>query len=180
MLSTARHWHDLRINGLRIIGFHFVIREMDGMPFHEWTPEKQLERLDRDFENVIDHFMRHDWGEPQSKVGARRTPALESFIDSGQLVIRMDLPGVDPKDVEVKVAGTILTIRGSRAIASAEQHRHFMHREIGYGSFERAISIPKGVKQEDITAAWRNGVIELIVPLPEGVEIKRVPLLISR
>jgi HSP20 family protein len=146
------------------------------MTIHPWSPEIQLAKLDHEFEDILDHFMRHDWAEAKP-YPRKHCPAIESFVDSGHLVIRADLPGVDPKDVEIKVAGDLLTISGTRAAAAIEEERlHFMQREISYGIFERAISIPKGVKEEDICAVWRNGVLELKVLLAEGIEIKQVPL----
>jgi len=148
------------------------------MAIHPWSPEIQVAKLDHDFEEILDHFMRHDWAEPRP-YSRKHRPAIESFVDSGRLVIRADLPGIDPENVQIKVEGDVLTITGSRGAETEEQRKNFMHREIRYGVFERAISIPKGVKQEDISAAWRNGVLELVVPLAEGAEIKRVPLRIS-
>jgi HSP20 family protein len=145
------------------------------MSIHQWSPEIQLAKLDHDFEDILDSFMRHDWAvaKPYSR---KHCPAIESFVDTGRLVIRVDLPGVDPEHVQIKVQGDVLTITGSRTAETEEESKNFMHREFRYGVFERAISIPKGVKEEDISAAWRNGVLELIVPIAEGAEIKRVPL----
>jgi HSP20 family protein len=148
------------------------------MTIHPWTAETQLARLDHDLEDIFDHFMRDDWAEPKPD-SRKPCPAIEAFVDSGRLVIRIDLPGVDPKDVAIRVEGDVLTITGSRAAETEVPRKNFMHREIRYGAFARAISIPKGVKEEDISAAWRNGVLELIVPLAQGVEIKRVPVRIS-
>ena len=146
------------------------------MPLHEWSPATQLAKLDRDFEHILNHFMSHDWGVGKPSSRSLQPPAIESFIDSDRLVVRADLPGVDPKDVQIRVEGNVLTIRGARAAALQEQQRAFVHREIRYGSFERAISIPKGVKEADISAAYRNGVLELTVPLGQAAEVRRVPL----
>ena len=145
------------------------------MALNEWSPANQAAKLDRDFEDILDHFMSHDWGVGKASPLSHHAPAIESFIDCDRLVVRADLPGVDPKNVEIRVLGNVLTIKGSRAAAVEEKDRDFVHREIRYGSFERAISIPKGVKQEDINAAYRNGVLELTIPL-KAVEIRRVPV----
>src|SRR5271166_4062472 len=111
------------------------------MSIHQWSPEIQVAKLDHDFEDILDHFMRHDWAEPKP-YSRKPCPAIESFVDSSRLVIRADLPGVDPKDVAIKVEGDVLTIAGSRAGETEEQRQNFMHREIRYGVFERAISVP--------------------------------------
>lgn len=146
------------------------------MPLHAWSPATQLAKLDHDFEDILTHFVSHDWGLGKPYSRSHSPPPIESFIESGHLVIRADLPGVDPKDVQIKVDGSILTIRGSRTAVSEERQRDFIHREIRYGSFERAISIPKGVKEEEISAAYRHGVLELTIPLPHGTGIRRVPV----
>jgi len=145
------------------------------MALHQWSPATQLAKLDHDFEDILNHFMSHDWGVAKPYSRLHHPPAIESFIDGERLVIRADLPGVEPHDVEISVEGNILMIRGSRASSLEEEQRDFVHREIRYGDFERAISIPKGVKEEEISAAWRNGVLELTVPL-EAVAIRRVPV----
>jgi len=138
------------------------------MPLQAWSPTIQLAKLDRNFEDVLDHFMNQDWSVGKLSPRSHDPPSIESFIDSGRLVVRADLPGVDPKDVEIRVEGNVLTIRGSRVASSEEQCRNFIHQEIRYGSFERAISIPSGVKEEDISAAYRNGVLELTVARQSG------------
>jgi HSP20 family protein len=150
------------------------------MPLHEWSPTTQLAKLDRDFEDIIDHFMSHDWGVRNPSSLPHHAPAIESFVDAGRLVVRADLPGVDPKDVEIGVEGSLLTIKGSRTAASNREQQDFVHREIRYGSFERAISIPNGVKKKDISASHRNGVLELTIPLAQATEVKKIPVEIAK
>jgi HSP20 family protein len=146
------------------------------MSLREWSPATQVAKLDNEFEDILNHFMSHDWGVGKASPLSHRAPAIESFIDADHLLVRVDLPGVDPKDVEIKVVGSILTIRGSRSATSEERECEYVHREIRYGSFERAISIPKGVKEEDIKTAYRNGVLELTIPLGQAPAVRRVPL----
>ncbi|HLX37614.1 MAG TPA: Hsp20/alpha crystallin family protein [Candidatus Binataceae bacterium] len=145
------------------------------MGLQMWSPETQLARFDRDFDETLDHFLGHDWGVASHREG-HHAPAIESFIDQNQLVIRAELPGIDPKDVEITVEGSLLTIRASREAEVEHEARNFVHREIRYGSFARAISIPKGVRREDIVAAWRHGVLQLTIPLPAGAGVRRVPV----
>jgi HSP20 family protein len=153
--------------------------EAKKMGLQMWSPETQLARFDRDFDETLDHFLGHDWGVASHREG-HHAPAIESFIRTNvhqnQLVIRAELPGIDPKDVEITVEGSLLTIRASREAEVEHEARNFVHREIRYGSFARAISIPKGVRREDIVAAWRHGVLQLTIPLPEGAGVRRVPV----
>jgi len=143
---------------------------------NEWTPKAHLQRLDHEFEDVIDHFMRHDWGEGKPNDSARHLPPVESFVDSGCLVVRLDLPGVGPSDVEIKVEGNCLTITGSRSCDVKNQDRDFVHREINYGTFARTISIPAGVKAPELSTEWCDGVLEIILPLSDDAASIRIPI----
>jgi HSP20 family molecular chaperone IbpA len=77
----------------------------------KWSPFRELDRARNDFEELLDRFLGSRTSREQR---GPFTPALESFIDSGKLVIRAELPGVDPKDVDITVTGDQLTIRGTR------------------------------------------------------------------
>ena len=78
----------------------------------KWSPFRELDRVRHDFEELLDRSLGS--GASRAQHGPF-TPAIESFIDSGKLIIRADLPGVDPKDVDVTVTGDQLTIRAARA-----------------------------------------------------------------
>ena len=88
--------------------------------------------------------------------------------------MRADLPGIDPKDVEVTVEGNRLTLRGERKAEHEGKEGGYLQREVRYGSFARSFTIPEGVKAEDIQAKYHNGVLELSMPLPAELLPKKV------
>jgi HSP20 family protein len=137
----------------------------------KWSPFRELDRVRHDFEELLDRTLGSRASREQ-----RGTPALESFVDSGKLIIRADLPGVDPKDVDVTVTGDQLTIRGTREQRVDEQSFSFIHREFSYGSFERTVRLPGGVKVEDVKASYRNGVLELTMPVPKESKSRKVTI----
>jgi HSP20 family protein len=137
-----------------------------------WSPFRELDRFRRDFDDLFDRFL----GGRLSRSSAANGPALESYVDSGKLVVRADLPGVNPKDVEITATGDQLTIRGKREQHHEEKGRDFIHREVAYGSFERVLKLPGGVNPDQIKASYNNGVLELTVPLPEQSQMRRVPI----
>lgn len=139
-----------------------------------WTPFHELDRFRRDFDDLFDRFLGGRGGhhEPEANV----MPALESYLEKGKLVIRLDLPGIDPENVEIIAAGDHLTIRGRRERAQDEQGKDFFHREVCYGSFERSVRMPAGVKSEDVKASYKNGVLELTVQVPEQAASRKVPI----
>jgi HSP20 family protein len=94
-------------------------------------------------------------------------PAIESYVDQDTLVVRADLPGIDPKNVDISVVGNNLVIRGQRESTKEEKGRDYYHREISYGTFQRSIPLPEGVKADQIKASYKSDVLELTAPLPK-------------
>jgi len=89
---------------------------------------------------------------------------LEDFVKDGYYVIRAELPGVDPdKDVEVSVAGGMLTIKAERREEKTGKH----HSEFHYGTFSRSISLPEGADEHHIDAVYGHGILEVTVKLEE-------------
>ena len=134
-----------------------------------WSPLREMERFRRDFEDLFEQVFT-PW---RARVSL---PSVESFIEGDRLVVRADLPGIDPKNIEVTVIGNVLTLKGSREQKREEKGRHFMHQELSYGSFERSLTLPEGVKTDAIKAAYKDGVLELTMPAPTGLSARRVPL----
>ena len=117
-----------------------------------------------------------DFGAPAGIRGLGLTPyvRVEDYIDDTMYVVRAELPGVDPdKDVEIDVTGDTLTIKGERHEESFDKRHHEMH----YGSFYRSLTLPQGVRAEDVTASYKDGVLEIRVPTTAKVDGgHRVPI----
>jgi HSP20 family protein len=107
---------------------------------------------------------------------AKRFPMrIEEFADHGELVIRAELPGVDPdKDVEIVVENGMLTIRGERRSQTESEQEGQRFSEIQYGSFERTIPLPDGTGEKDVTAAYHEGILEVRLPLGKVAPSKPV------
>jgi HSP20 family protein len=141
-----------------------------------WSPLRELDRFRRDFDDLFDRLL----GGRFSRQSPGHGPALESYVDNGKLIVRADLPGIDPKDVEITADGDQLTIRAKREQQREEKGRDFIHREVVYGSFERKLRLPGGVNPDEIKASYQNGVLELSVPLPEQSRTRKVPIQSTR
>ncbi len=98
-------------------------------------------------------------------------PSVESYAKDGKLEIRVDLPGVDPKEVDISLDGPQLVIRGER---KSEREEENGYREVRYGSFERRFTVPRGIDAEKAEARYENGVLALTLPLPEAAKAKRI------
>lgn len=92
-------------------------------------------------------------------------PAMDVIARNGDMVIRIDLPGIDPaKDLTVTVEEDELTIRGERTELSKIEEKDFYRTETFQGTFERHVPLPEGTPQDRITAEYTNGVLEIVVP----------------
>lgn len=104
---------------------------------------------------------------------------VEEFVDGGMLVIRAELPDIDPdKDVELSVANGVLHIQATREEKSEKREKDMYRSEFRYGSFARNIALPEGTSDEDITATYTDGILEVRVPLPEAPKetVTKVPI----
>ena len=133
-----------------------------------WNPfEDELSSWRHDIDDLFGRFF--------ERPELRRTaglPPMETYRKDGNYVMRFDLPGVDPKDLDVHVEGDLLTIKAER---KAEE-KGPEYRETFYGKFERAVTLPHGTKAEKITARYEHGVLELVVPLPVELAGKKIPI----
>lgn len=93
---------------------------------------------------------------------------VEEEVVGDQLVIRAELPGVDPdKDVEIAVEDDMLTLRAERRKEEKTQTDGGFRSEFRYGSFSRTLALPKGSSAKDVTATYRDGILEVKVPVPK-------------
>lgn len=92
---------------------------------------------------------------------------VEEMMDGNTLVVRAELPGIDPeKDVDVTVADGVLSIKAERQEKQEQKGKDSYRSEFRYGSFMRRIPLPSGVQQGDITASYKDGLLEVRAPMP--------------
>jgi HSP20 family protein len=142
----------------------------------QWEPAREVENVRRDFDEFFGRFFgaRPRWMQRFS--GIMEEPRIESYVEKDNLIVRAEMPGVDPKDVEVTVSGNMLTIRGSREERHEKKDRDFLQQEITYGRIERSLALPPGTTGEGIKAAYRNGILELTVPIPKELSTRKIPV----
>src|SRR5215207_6573912 len=126
---------------------------MLGRELTPWqTPLRALSEMQREMNQLFSRF----FGEGE-QVGNRwqsqiesYVPRIESSVRDNTLCVKVDLPGINPKDVEVMVEGNRLILRGQRKAEHEGSEKSYVYREVQYGSFVRSFPIPDGVKAEDI------------------------------
>lgn len=93
---------------------------------------------------------------------------VDEYRDGTTQVIRAELPGIDPaKDVQITVADGMLRITAERRVEEQSQDKGYTRHELRYGSLTRSLALPEGVAEADITATYKDGILEIRVPVPE-------------
>lgn len=104
---------------------------------------------------------------------------VEEFVEDNTLVLRAELPSIDPnKDVELTVVDNVLTIAAHREDRKEDKKKDSYRSEFQYGSFVRSLPLPVGTKAADIKASYKDGVLEVRVPVSEASapDVTRVPV----
>ena len=98
------------------------------------------------------------------------SPQVEAFERGGKFIVRADLPGMTKDDVKVEVTDDAITLSGERRQEHEEKREGFYRTERSYGSFYRQIPLPEGVRADDATATFQNGVLEISMQAPQREE----------
>jgi HSP20 family protein len=128
--------------------------------FDEWT---------REFPFRWPLFAGRGW------TGAGMIP-VDEFQEEGALIVRAELPGIDPeRDVELTVSDHALHIGAERKEEEVREKGYLRH-EVRCGSFSRTLPLPEGVTEADITASYKDGILEIRIPTPKVEAAKKIPI----
>lgn len=103
-------------------------------------------------------------------------PATDVSVSDGDLVLAMDVPGLDPEDLSLELVDNYLIVRGERRAPAVTEGVSLAHRERAFGRFERYVKVPDGIDPDAITASIDNGVLSLIVPKPERMKPRKIAI----
>lgn len=140
-----------------------------------WRP-RELSTLHQEIDDLFSHFFGPD--EPWFAGTWERslTPVIESYVKDGELVVKADLPGIDPKDVELSIESDRLHIKGERKKEEERKERDYLYREVSFGRFERIVPLPAGVDPDTVNATYHDGVLEIRMRAPREMVAKKVPI----
>lgn len=149
------------------------------MSMRRWNPLEDLADIQKD----ISRFFRRAVGFSGETLGTmfepgRWVPAIDMYAKDGNLMVKAELPGVSPADINVKVRDNALIITGERKAEKEVTEKDVYRMETSYGKFRRQISLPTKVKPEEIKARYSNGVLTVEVPqaAPPKEEEKEVKI----
>jgi HSP20 family protein len=103
-------------------------------------------------------------------------PSVDVSETKNDLVVKAELPGMDPKDIDISLSDGLLTIRGEKKQEKEEKEENYHFIERSYGSFTRSVQLPREVKRENISASYKNGILKVVLPKSEEVKTKEIKI----
>lgn len=143
--------------------------DMVRWPRNPWSIFDEMETLQSDFDRAFGVGDRR-WR------GQRAYPLLNVWSSEDGVVVDAELPGAEPKDVDISVVGDTLTIEGKVNVAESPEGEGYLRRERPYGSFSRALKLPFRAQTEGVKAAYKNGVLRIDVPRSEEEKPKKIAI----
>lgn len=134
--------------------------------YEPWGLLNQLQReLDRTFEGDEDSG---------SIATAEWAPAVDIKEENDRFVLHADIPGVNPEDIDVSMEDGVLTIKGEKQTETKTEKEGYKRIERTSGSFYRRFSLPDTADSEAVTAKSKHGVLEIVIPKREAVQLKKI------
>ena len=103
-------------------------------------------------------------------------PSVDIFENDNEVVVKAELPGLEAKDIDVKLENNILTLKGERRFEKEAKEENYHRIEREYGSFGRVFSLPVTVNVEKVTAEYKDGVLKILLPKKEEVKPKPIKI----
>jgi len=126
------------------------------------------------FRNEMEELARHFFGDGENGGGANWAPRVDVEETDKEILVKADLPGVDPKDVEISVTDNALVVRGEKKEEHEEKKKHCHRMERFVGSFYREVPLPSGADLDKIVANSSKGVITVTIPKKPEVMAKKI------
>jgi HSP20 family protein len=104
-------------------------------------------------------------------------PSVDIFENENEVVFKAELPGMNAKDIEVKLENNVVTIKGERQFEKETKEENYHRVEREYGTFSRSFALPTAVNGDKVTAEYKDGILRIILPKKE--EIKPKPIRIA-
>ena len=133
----------------------------------------ELSTFRREMDRLFDRFF-EGWPFKPSPQEGPWAPSVDVSETEKEVIVKAELPGMDPKDIDVSVRGDILTLHGERKQEKEEKGENFHRVERSYGSFSRSIQLPAEVDSGKVNATYKDGVLKISLPKTKEAAVKKI------
>ena len=148
------------------------------MALIRWEPFREVESLQKEMNRLFDRLVPTDVGNGE-KMGLSFIPAAEITETPEAVQIKLEIPGMEAKDLNLEVTANSLTINGERKSEIKTEEEGFTRTEFRYGKFHRVIPLPVRVDNNNVTAEYKDGILNLTLPKAEEEKNKVVKVSIN-
>jgi HSP20 family protein len=149
----------------------------DITPWRRKRDELEPSTGEMDFRRDFDDFVHRFFGEePARFLGQSFSPAIDIVEKDNEILITAEIPGIDQKDLEVDLAGGVLTIKGEKKEEREEKGENYHRVERSFGSFSRSFTLPSEVQEDKVEAKYKDGILSLTLPKSESSKKKTIPV----
>lgn len=128
----------------------------------------EMSRLSREMDRLF--------GEARATSRAGVFPPLNLYDDGESFVVRAEIPGIDPKNLEINATVNTLNVKGERKQIDVDNQTSMHRRERGYGTFSRSINLPREIDPDKVQASYKLGVLEIVLPKSEAERPRKVEI----
>jgi len=145
------------------------------LPWKKKDDESGLMTLQRQMNRLFEDFFGRGLGlEPFAHEGW--APALDVEETNDAVIVKAEVPGVDPKDVDISISGDVLTLQGHKKEEKEEKGKSFHRIERSYGAFSRSVLLPAPIESEKVEAKYDKGVLEITMPKKPEAKAKTIKI----
>jgi HSP20 family protein len=140
-------------------------------PWRAWDVDKMRSEMDRLWDSFFDAGPRGKGGRTPEWL-----PSLDVTETKNDIVVKAEMAGIDPKDIDISLTNDLLTIRGEKKQEKEEKDENYHLVERSYGSFSRSIRLPREVQSDKINASYKNGILKVTLPKSEEAKKKEIKI----
>jgi HSP20 family protein len=138
-----------------------------------WEPFREFSTL-QDRMNRLFRESYNDAGRDESLTTSSFAPAVDVYEDEHKVALKIEVPGIEEKDIDVRVENNTLTVHGERKIEKEEKEENYRRVERQYGSFTRTFTLPQTVDTENVSAIYDKGVLKISLPKKAEAKPKQI------
>jgi len=140
-----------------------------------WKPFRELERMRREMDRIWDSLVEEKPRKTRKAV-TEWLPSVDVSETENNLVVEAEVPGIDPKDIDISLTDGRLIIRGEKKQAKEEKEADYHLVERSYGSLARMVELPAQVQSEKIEASYKDGILKITLPKSEEAKKKVIKI----
>jgi len=141
------------------------------MAIRRWEPFTELASL----REAMDRLFEETWPRPFEALRPGGL-AVDMYETDKDIVVKANVPGVRPEDIDISVVGETLTIRGERKAEERVEQANYFYQERRFGAFSRSLTLPAPVQTDKADARFENGVLTLTLPKAEEAKAKKIEI----